>query len=323
LTSPAARLETLRLAGELAVPFTTGILIGIWETRDERIEALLAIRDLDDRYGHVQEVIVQNFRAKPGTRMAGRPEPSLEELLWSCAVARLVLGPEMSVQAPPNLSYDEFPRLLDAGINDWGGVSPVTIDHVNPEAPWPELARLGRATRRRGLELAPRLPLYPAYVAELERWCEPAVATAVRHRADASGLARDDRWAAGEADGVPGAVNGIVTQPLYLDVTLPPGLRFEQALPTGHTAFVYVFEGEATFGVTDGEPGTLLRPSQLGVLGEGEGVAAATAGSPVRFLLLAAQPLREPVARYGPFVMNTRDEIHQAVRDFQSGTFLD
>jgi len=131
------------------------------------------------------------------------------------------------------------------------------------------------------------------------------------------------RVIAGEAEGVPGAVNGIVTQPLYLDVTLPPGLRFEQALPTGHTAFVYVFEGEATFGVTDGEPGTLLRPSQLGVLAEGEGVAAATAGSPVRFLLLAAQPLREPVARSGPFVMNTRDEIHQAVRDFQNGTFLD
>jgi redox-sensitive bicupin YhaK (pirin superfamily) len=131
------------------------------------------------------------------------------------------------------------------------------------------------------------------------------------------------RVIAGEAHGVRGAVTGIVTQPLYLDVSLPAALRFEQALPPGHTAFVYVFEGEATFGVTDGVPGTLLRPSQLGVLAEGEGVAAVTAGSAVRFLLLAAQPLREPVARYGPFVMNTRDEIHQAVRDFQNGTFLD
>jgi FO synthase len=200
---PAVRLETLRLAGELRVPFTTGILIGIGETREERIEALLAIRDLHDRYGHIQEVIVQNFRAKPGTKMAGHPEPTLDELLWTCAAARLVLGPDMSVQAPPNLSYGDFPRLLEAGINDWGGVSPVTIDHVNPEAPWPELARLEQATRSRGLELAARLPIYPAYVAELERWCEPAVATAVRHAADASGLAREDGWSAGVSERIP------------------------------------------------------------------------------------------------------------------------
>jgi FO synthase len=200
---PAVRLETLRLAGELAIPFTTGILIGIGETRAERIEALLAIRDLHDRYGHVQEVIVQNFRAKPGTKMVSHPEPSLDELLWTCAAARLVLGPDVNVQAPPNLSYDEFPRLLDAGINDWGGVSPVTIDHVNPEAPWPELERLRRATEGRGLELAARLPIYPEYVADLSRWCEPEVATAVRQRADASGLGREDGWAAGVSTEVP------------------------------------------------------------------------------------------------------------------------
>ncbi len=202
---PAARLETLRLAGELAVPFTTGILIGIGETRAERLEALLAIRDLHERYGHVQEVIVQNFRAKPGTKMAAHPEPPLEELLWTCAAARLVLGPAMHVQAPPNLSYDEFPRLLDAGIDDWGGVSPVTIDHVNPEAPWPELERLARATRSRGLELAARLPVYPEYVAEPRRWLDPAVATAVRRRADASGLAREDAWASGATVEIPPA----------------------------------------------------------------------------------------------------------------------
>ena len=194
---PARRLETLRLAGELRIPFTTGILIGVGETRDERIEALVAIRDLHDRYGHVQEVIVQNFRAKPGTRMAGHPEPSLEELRWTAAVARIVLGPQMNVQCPPNLSYTDFPELLDAGINDWGGVSPVTIDHVNPEAPWPEIERLREATEARGLALAPRLPIYPEYVADVERWCEPTVATAVLHRADATGLAREDRWAAG------------------------------------------------------------------------------------------------------------------------------
>ena len=206
---PAARLETLRLAGELKIPFTTGILIGIGETREERVEALLAIRDLHERHGHVQEVIVQNFRAKPGTRMADHPEPSLDELLWTCAAARLVLGPEMNVQAPPNLSYDDFPRLLDAGINDWGGVSPVTIDHVNPEAPWPEIERLARATRGRGLELAPRLAVYPEYAAELERWCEPAVAAAVRRRADASGLARPDGWAAGTAVGLPAELRAV------------------------------------------------------------------------------------------------------------------
>ena len=197
---PARRLETLRLAGEAAVPFTTGILIGIGETRAERIESLLAIRELGERYGHVQEVIVQNFRAKPGTRMAGHPEPSLDELLWTAAAARVLLGPAWNIQAPPNLSYDEFPRLLDAGINDWGGVSPVTVDHVNPEAPWPEVERLRAATEAHGLRLAPRLPIYPEYVADLSRWADPAVATAVLRRADADGLAREDRWAAGSAE---------------------------------------------------------------------------------------------------------------------------
>ena len=200
---PAVRLETLRLAGELRIPFTSGILIGIGETRLERLEALHAIRELHERYGHVQEVIVQNFRAKPGTKMHEHPEPPLEELLWTCAAARVVLGPDMNIQAPPNLSYDEFPRLLDAGINDWGGVSPVTIDHVNPEAPWPEIERLARATRERGLELAPRLPIYPEYVADVGAWCEPRVATAVLRRADASGLAREDGWAAGAAMPIP------------------------------------------------------------------------------------------------------------------------
>ena len=161
---PARRLGTLAAAGEERVPFTTGLLIGIGESRAERIDALLAIRELAERYGHVQEVIVQNFRAKPGTRMAAAPEPPLEELLWTIAVARILLGPEMHLQAPPNLSYDDFPRLLDAGIDDWGGVSPVTIDHVNPEAPWPEVERLRAATESRGLELAPRLPVYPEWI---------------------------------------------------------------------------------------------------------------------------------------------------------------
>src|ERR671937_2697880 len=187
---PAARLETIRLAGELEIPFTTGILIGIGETRAERIEALLALRDLHERYGHVQEVIVQNFRAKPGTRMASAPEPDLDELLWTAAAARLVLGREMHVQVPPNLSYGDFPRLLEAGIDDWGGVSPVTIDHVNPEAPWPEIERLRSATEAADHELAARLPIYPEYVAELERWADARVARDIRLHAHADGLAR-------------------------------------------------------------------------------------------------------------------------------------
>ena len=205
---PAQRLETIAAAGELRVPFTTGILIGIGETRLERIEALESIGALADRYGHVQEVIVQNFRAKPGTRMADAPEPDLDELLWSAAVARLVLPESVSVQCPPNLSYGDFPRLLDAGIDDWGGVSPVTIDHVNPEAPWPELERLERATRERGLEPAARLPLYPRYVAELGRWVDPGVAPAVLAQADADGLARRERWAAGVGTPIPRLANG-------------------------------------------------------------------------------------------------------------------
>jgi FO synthase len=200
---PARRLETIRLAGELRIPFTSGILIGIGETREERVDALLALRALGEEHGHVQEVIVQNFRAKPGTRMSSHPEPSLDEHLWTIAVARILLGPSWHVQAPPNLAYDDFPRLLDAGIDDWGGVSPVTIDHVNPEAPWPEIERLAEATRSRGLELAPRLPVYPEYVEEIDRWVDPALAPFVRRAADAAGLARDDSWAPGEPGQVP------------------------------------------------------------------------------------------------------------------------
>jgi FO synthase len=197
---PAARLETIRLAGELRVPFTTGILIGIGETRAERLEALAAIKELGDEHGHVQEVIVQNFRAKPGTKMASAPEPSLEELLWTVAAARILLGPSWSIQAPPNLTED-FARLLDAGINDWGGVSPVTIDHVNPEAPWPDLDRLRAATESRGLELVPRLTVYPQYVSGA--WVDPAVMPQVLRAADGMGLAREDEWSPGEDRPVP------------------------------------------------------------------------------------------------------------------------
>jgi len=194
---PAARLETLRLAGEARVPFTTGILIGIGETRRERLEALRAIAAAGP---HVQEVIVQNFRAKPGTKMANAPEPALEELLWTIAAARLILPAGVALQAPPNLTED-FARLLDAGIDDWGGVSPVTIDHVNPEAPWPELELLRAATEGRGLALAPRLTVYPRHIGP--DWIDSAVLPSVLRSSDSLGLGREDAWSPGQAAGIP------------------------------------------------------------------------------------------------------------------------
>jgi FO synthase len=194
---PEARLETLRLAGELRVPFTTGILIGIGETRSERLEALFAIRDLHGRFGHVQEVIVQNFRAKPGTKLAGAAEPDLGDLLWSIAAARLILGPAMNIQAPPNLSPGVYPRLIAAGINDWGGISPVTPDHVNPEAPWPAIAELAERTAAAGKLLVHRLPIYPSYARDLATWSAPEIAAQARRLSDAEGFARDDNWAPG------------------------------------------------------------------------------------------------------------------------------
>jgi FO synthase len=198
---PSVRLETIRLAGEARIPFTTGILIGIGETRAERIEALHAIAALHEHYGHVQEVIVQNFRAKPGTKMADHPEPSLDELLWTAAAARVVLPPDVHVQCPPNLSGDDFGRLLEAGIDDWGGVSPVTIDHVNPEAPWPELERLAAETEARGFALVPRLAVYPEFVRD--DWIDPEVMTPVLHASDGEAFAREDRWAAGTHTPIP------------------------------------------------------------------------------------------------------------------------
>ena len=194
---PEVRLETLRLAGELRVPFTTGILIGIGETRAERLEALFAIRDLHRSFGHVQEVIVQNFRAKPGTKLAGAAEPDLDDLLWSLAAARLILGPTMNIQAPPNLSPGVYPRLIAAGINDWGGISPVTPDHVNPEAPWPAITEIAERTAAAGKLLVHRLPIYPSYARAVATWAAPEIASQVLRSSDADGLARDDDWAPG------------------------------------------------------------------------------------------------------------------------------
>jgi FO synthase len=179
----------IRRAGELGIPFTSGILIGIGETAAERVEALLALRDLHEEGGHIQEVIVQNFRAKPDTPMASASEPGLAELMTACAIARLVMGPAMSVQAPPNLSADYGPLLL-AGINDWGGVSPLTPDFVNPEAPWPELGRLGRICADAGYALRERLTIYPEYLAD-DRFLDPGMRGRVHAMAAADGLARE------------------------------------------------------------------------------------------------------------------------------------
>jgi FO synthase len=195
--APSVRLEMMRIAGELAVPFTTGILIGIGETRAERLDSLLAIRDLHAEYGHIQEVIVQNFRAKPNTKRATAPEPDLDDLLWSIAAARLILPDDVHVQAPPNLSPGVYEKLINAGIDDWGGVSPVTPDHVNPEAPWPQIEALAQRTAAMGKVLVQRLPVYPAYAFAADRWCAPDIATRVRRAIDAEGWAREDDWAPG------------------------------------------------------------------------------------------------------------------------------
>jgi FO synthase len=200
---PAIRLATIEAAGRAAVPFTTGILIGIGETRRERIEALLALRALHESHGHIQEIIIQNFRAKLGTRMDRFPDASETELLWTAAVARLVFGAEANIQAPPNLSPQAIENLVEAGINDWGGISPVTPDHVNPERPWPDLEILAGRMSAVGKELTERLALYPRFARNPRAWVAPPLVKPVLDRVDASGLARTESWRAGISAGVP------------------------------------------------------------------------------------------------------------------------
>jgi FO synthase len=207
---PSLRLATIRLAGIEKIPFTSGILIGIGETRLERIESLLALRELHKQYGHLQEIIIQNFRAKSGTKMVNFPEPNLEELVWTIAVARIIFGPEMNLQAPPNLSSgnqntaNNLKALIDAGINDWGGISPITPDHVNPEAPWPELQELSRITAEcSGKDETPkimteRLAIYPEYALNAEIWLDEILRPPVLHVCDSEGFARTDSWSPGQ-----------------------------------------------------------------------------------------------------------------------------
>jgi FO synthase len=206
---PALRLKTLRSAGELQTPFTTGILIGIGENRDERIDALLVLRDHHIEFGHLQEVIVQNFRAKDNTKMAELPEPDLHDLQWTLAAARIILGPAANIQAPPNLMASEYRQLIAAGINDWGGVSPVTPDHVNPEMPWPQIAELERQTAHAGKQLVERLAVYPSYALDGKRWLDTSIVPRVLAAMDSEGFARADNWSPGLAKDPPALVRHV------------------------------------------------------------------------------------------------------------------
>jgi FO synthase len=205
--TPDRRLATLEAAGELSIPFTTGILVGIGESRADRVAALVAIAESHRRWGHVQEVIVQNFLPKPGTSMHAWPACPDDEYLWSVAAARLILPTNIHLQAPPNLS-DDFAMLLDAGIDDWGGVSPVTADHVNPERPWPALDRLRQVTESRGFSLAPRLTIYPSFALQPQRWLDDAMRWPVLDRSDAESLAREpgETWYSGASVDPPALV---------------------------------------------------------------------------------------------------------------------
>jgi len=187
---PRLRLRMMEAAGELKIPFTTGILIGIGETARERVESLLAIRDLHEKHGHIQEVIIQNFLPKPQTDMADQPQAGDRLELTTVAVARLVLGEQWNIQAPPNLNPTALPRLLASGLNDWGGVSPLTIDFVNPEAPWPALRRLETLTQSAGFTLRERLGIYPHYLNERPDFIDPALLERTRPHMDADGFAR-------------------------------------------------------------------------------------------------------------------------------------
>jgi FO synthase len=245
--APERRLATLEAAGRLSIPFTTGILVGVGETRADRLAALEAVAASHRRHGHVQEVIVQNFLPKPGTAMHGAPPCPVDDHLEAIALARLVLPPDVHVQAPPNLA-DDFGVLLDAGIDDWGGVSPVTADHVNPERPWPALDRLQTVTEARGFALAPRLTVYPEMVADAGRWLDPALVFPVGDRADAEGLGRDD----------PGAV-------------LPERTLADGAVGTGAEVSLTGVRSTAWYSGADAAPPLLLPPPTVQVRGQARG----------------------------------------------------
>ncbi len=201
--NPELRLNTIRAAGEASVPLTTGILIGIGETQRERIESLLEIRKLHQTFGHIQEIIIQNFVPKPGTKMHNTPPADLRELLWTLAVSRIIFGSKMNIQCPPNLNMNALTKLIDAGINDWGGVSPITQDYVNPESPWPELNILEQATKETGKKLQERLTIYPEYIDSKKEWYDPQLQHFIQELSDSEGYARQNHWRCGESLEVP------------------------------------------------------------------------------------------------------------------------
>lgn len=203
---PEVRLATLARLGEQSVPTTTGLLVGIGETEAERIQSLLALREIHARFGHIQELIIQNFRAKTGTRMASAPEPSLDDLLRSVALARIIFGVDVSIQVPPNLNAAHISSVVDAGIDDWGGISPLTVDFVNPEAPWPNVEKLATELAATGRTLMERLTVYPRFGLQPSRWVDPELQTPVLRLSDAEGLGRDCNWRAGGSLPIPTAV---------------------------------------------------------------------------------------------------------------------
>ena len=214
--NPELRLETIKNAGEAKVPFTSGILIGIGETRLERVESLFALRDLHDQYGHIQEIIIQNFRAKPDTIMEDFPEPSLEELLWTLSIARLIFGKDMNIQAPPNLSPDSIPQIINAGINDWGGISPVTPDYVNPEAPWPSIMNLSTECSKVNRNLVERLASYPVYSLNPFDWHTKEIGEKIIRSIDSIGFARENNWSPGNEETVPILIDKDVSQSITI-----------------------------------------------------------------------------------------------------------
>ena len=266
--TPERRLATLEAAGEVGVPFTTGLLVGIGESRADRIETLRAIAESHRRHGHVQEVIVQNFLPKPDTAMHGSPPCPSDEFLWTVAVARTMLPPEIHLQAPPNLS-DDLGALIASGIDDWGGVSPVTLDHVNPERAWPALDDLRAATEASGHVLAPRLTLYPEFALDAARWLDENMRFPVLDASDAEGLARDHPWSSG-ADAVPPELLGPVpsgprpTRRVRTGAVADVLLRVEEGDELGEDELVTLFSARGREVVEVAEMADRIRAERVG-----------------------------------------------------------
>eukprot|EP00850_Spirogloea_muscicola_P009178 SM000051S17538 [mRNA] locus=s51:118416:129364:- [translate_table: standard] len=278
--APLARMATIAAAGEERVPFTSGLLIGIGESREDRVTDLLALRDLHLRHGHIQELIIQNFRAKKGTLMEAASEPSLEELQWTVAMARLTFGPRMSIQAPPNLTPPasgsisqncEWGALLAAGMNDFGGISPLTKDWVNPEAPWPHLNTLADYVAGVGKILTPRLPIYPSFVEKQKEWLDPEVARRVHFHADSWGYARGENWSPGLAMRTPSLQKHLMhrsTSNFLQTLHVDEDMDVPEALPS--STFTVQLQADGTLSGCQVHGGTQASPAIADVLRRAE-----------------------------------------------------